>query len=417
MRFSRNITQRSFFELWAMWQLLNMVFNIIGVLLLIRFFFEKWTNYHSMSDKMAFWTFRQHKYVITVGGFLLSSLLLIELVLPNHALLDFERSWTSVNSVIGILVAASISILWAVYLRRLDVFDPERWINVFLVFLLGSVTVWLVFPISNALNDLGFKLNGEVFNDLLYCIVGIGMVEEWVKLLPLLIIVRFKKVVREPYDFLLYASISALGFAFIENTLFILKSNFYSINGRALMATVAHMTFSSVIGYGLMITTYKRTRGAWLYLFGAFFLSSAMHGFYDFWLINPLAKRFDGLTLLFFLLTTHFWFTMKNKTINASRFFDPHRKLINDKLRYFLIFWLTALLMTSVLLVGLFHGRSMANDYLRGQLLAFGFLLYYLSFSFSRFKIVPRMLNAGQKAFDAVIPTEPMTDQKTWGAE
>ncbi len=400
-----------------MWQLLNTVFNIIGVLLLLRFLWDKWKLYQSLDDPSSYWTYQRHKYVITVGGFLLGALLIVEVLLPTEALLTIERSWTSINTVIGIAVSAGISILWAVYLRRLDLFDPERWRNVFLVFLAGSITVWLVFPISDFINEQGFELNGGVLNDLMYCIISIGMVEEFVKFLPLLVMARSKNIVREPYDFLLYASVAALGFAFVENALFIIQSNFYSINGRALMATVAHMTFSSVIGYGLMIAQYKRSQSSWLYFVGAFLLSSAMHGFYDFWLINPMAKRLDGLTLLFFLLTTHFWFTMKNKTINASRFFDPYRKLINDKLRYFLIFWLTALLMTSVVIVGLFHGRNTANAYLQGQLLAFGFLIYYLSFSFSRFKIAPRMLNAGQKAFDAVIPTEPVPDQKTWGAE
>ena len=139
-------------------------------------------------------------------------------------------------------------------------------------------------------------------------------------------------------------------------------------------------------------------------------LASVMHGFYDFWLINPVAKQLSGLTFLFFMLSTHFWFTMKNKTINASRFYSTHRRLINDRLRYFLIFWLMTILMVSAILIGIFHGKDTANEFLRGQILAFGFLLYYLSFSFSRFKIAPKMLSAGQKAFEAVIPIEPVKE-------
>lgn len=400
-----------------MWQLFNTIFNLIGLLLLLRYFYDKWRAYLDLKDKRQFWTWQRHKYVLTIGGFLLVSLIIVEILIPPISPLQDAAIRASANTFIGIAVAASISMIWAVYLRRLDIFDPERWINIFLVFIMGCATVWLVFPISSALKNLGFSLNGEAVNDFLYCVIGIGVVEELVKAIPLLVIVRYRNVVREPFDFLLYAAIAALGFAFVENSLFISKSNFYAINGRALMSTVAHMTFSSVVGYGLMITVYKKSIRGWYFFLGGFLLSSVMHGFYDFWLINPIAKKYDGLTLIFFLLTTHFWFTMKNKTINASRFFDPHRKLINDKLRYFLIFWFTLLLMISVVLIGLFHGRNTANQYLEGQLLAFGFLLYYLSFSFSRFRLAPKMLGAGQKAFDAIIPKEPVADQRISGAE
>lgn len=339
---------------------------------------------------------------------LLAAFFIIEILLPEVSPLENTVFRGHLNTYIGVATSLGISYIWARYLRKLDIFDPEKWSNIITVFALGCVTVWGVFPISRYINGvLNFQLNGDTLNDFFYCVITIGMVEEFVKLLPLLVIIRFKNVVREPYDFLFYASISALGFAFIENALYIQKTNFYSINGRALMATVAHMTFSSVVGYSVMISVYKRHWFGWRYLVGGFLLASVMLGFYDFWLINPIARKFDGLTFLFFLLTTHFWFSMKNKAINASRYFDPHRKLINDKLRYFLIFWLTALLMFSALLIGVFHGRSEANTFLRGQILAYGFLLYYLSFSFSRFKIAPKVLSKGQKAFDAVIPKEP----------
>ncbi|MEX2596361.1 MAG: PrsW family glutamic-type intramembrane protease [Salibacteraceae bacterium] len=401
-----------------MWNLLNIVFNIIGAYLLFQFIRSKVYDYQILDSPKKFWTYRRHKYIITVGGFLLAAFGLIFFLLPESTPFSDLVFRTAINNWVGIMLSLSISLIWAVYLRKLDVFDPERWINIFIVFALGAATVWLVFPMTTFLkNTFDFRLNGDVWNDFIYCVVGIGMIEEFVKLVPLLVIIRFKKVVREPYDFVLYASVAALGFAVVENALYIIKTNFYSTNGRALMATVAHMTFSSVIGYSVMIAIYKKHWTGWKYLAGGFLLASLMHGFYDFWLLNPTASLYNGLTFLFFMLTTHFWFTMKNKTINASRFFDPHRKLINDKLRFFLIFWFTGLLTFSVLVVGLFHGRAIASQYLNGQLFAYGFLLYYLSFSFSRYKLAPKLLNAGQKAFDAVIPNEPEGEVANWGAE
>lgn len=337
----------------------------------------------------------------------------MEVFLPEVSPLKDEMNRLHFGRYLGTTVALGISIIWMVYLRKLDVFEPERWINIIIVFVMGCIVTFGVFPISKHINSLGFFLNGRLVHDFVYCTVGIGMVEELVKMIPLLIIIQFRKVVNEPYDFILYAAVSALGFAFIENALYIEKSNFYAINGRAVMSTVAHMTFSSVIGYGLMISSCRKSGKGWHYVVGAFLLASLMHGFYDFWLINSIAKTLNGLTFLFFILTTHFWFTLKNKAINASNFYDESKVIVNDSLRYFIILWMVIVLMASTLLIGVFHGKLMADTFLGRQLLSFGFLIYYLAFAFSRFVITPKALRAGEVVFERVIPKEP-DSRKDW---
>jgi RsiW-degrading membrane proteinase PrsW (M82 family) len=392
----------------CMWSSLTMIFNGFGILLLLQFIRYKIKDYQREKIKSRFWTIKRHKYIVTVGAVLLFSLFAVEFILPDISSLKDEGYRMLFSKFLGIGVAFGISAIWAVYLRKLDVFEREKWIHIIIVFLMGCVSSFLVFPISGFIkNYLQFRLNGEPINDFAYCVIGIGMVEELVKMIPLIIIVRFHKIVNEPYDFLLYASISALGFAFVENSLYIQNSSFFAINGRALMSTVAHMTFSSVIGYAFMIASCRRPGNGWYVILGGFLLASGMHGFFDFWLINPIAKNLNGLSYLFFILTTHFWFTLKSKAINASYFFDDKIKLVNDSLRYFIIFWMLALLMLSIVLIGIFHGSQIANSFLRDQLFAYGFLMYYLSFRFSKFVIAPKAIAACQVAFERVIPEEP----------
>jgi hypothetical protein len=64
-------------------------------------------------------------------------------------------------------------------------------------------------------------------------------------------------------------------------------------------------------------------------------------------------------------------------------------------------------------LIGVFHGKRMANAFLGGQLTSFGFLIYYLAFAFSRFVISPKALKACEIAFEKVIPEEPEY-RKNW---
>lgn len=376
-------------------------------MLLFQFVQYKIADYKSLLNRSEFWKVERHKYILTVVPILILTLVIVEVFLPDISPLKDEMNRLHFGRWLGIVIAFCISVIWMIYLRKLDIFEPERWIHIIIVFVLGCCTTFAVFPISRAINDLGFSLNDEIVNDFLYCTIGIGMVEEFVKMVPLIIIIQFRKIVNEPFDFLLYAAVSALGFAFIENSLYIERSSFYAINGRALMSTVAHMTFSSVIGYAYMVASCRRPGHGWYYILGAFLLASLMHGFYDFWLINPEAKKLSGLSYLFFILTTHFWFTLKNKAINASYFYDGSKEFVNDSFRYFIILWMVVLLMVSTLLIGIFHGKQMANSFLGRQIQAFGFLIYYLAFSFSRFKISPKALKACEVAFEKVIPEEP----------
>ncbi|MEZ4721324.1 MAG: PrsW family intramembrane metalloprotease [Flavobacteriales bacterium] len=391
-----------------MWGALTLVFNGFGLILLYQFIKYKIRDFRSETDSHKYWRFSRHKYVLSVGGMLLLAALIIEFFIPEVSPLKDAVNRMDLIQWTGVAIAFSISIIWAVYIRRLDIFEPESWWHILIVFIMGCVTVWLVYPISGFLNNqIGLNLDGGAFNDFMYCFVGIGMVEEFVKMIPLLIIMRFRNIVNEPYDYLLYAAISALGFAFIENSMYLFRTDLFAINARALMSSVAHMTFSSVIGYSYMISSTRRLRNGWYYILGGFLLASLMHGFFDFWLINPVAKQYNGMSFIFFILTTHFWFTMKNKAVNASYFFSDNIKLVNDSLRFFLIFWLVALLVGSTLVIGVFHGNIAAHEFLRGQVFAYGFLIYYLSFSFSRFVIAPRALAACQVVFDKAIPEEP----------
>lgn len=395
-----------------MWNLLQLVFNAIGLFLLVKFFYFKWKDYQSTTSE-KFWQFKRHKYIVTLGGMLAVVYLLVFYLPVFTSPFSSTSSLNLVTMIGGIIMSFAISTTWAVYLRRLDIYEPEKWIHIIVVFIIGCLTTFLVFPISDFIkNDLGFRLNGDWTNDFLYCTITIGMVEEFVKLIPLLIILRFKRIVNEPFDYLFYASVSALGFAFIENVLYIERSNFTAINARLVMSTVAHMTFSSVIGYAFMKMSYTKSSKKWIFIFGGFLLAATMHGFYDFWLINPTAQQFSGLSYLFYMLSVHYWFTLKNKAIRGSYFYDRKIKWVNDHLRYYLLTSLVVIFSFSVLFVSFLHGQERGQHFFTTQMFAYGFLMYYLAFSFSRFKPASRILEVCQLAVEKTIPNEPIPEKE-----
>lgn len=328
----------------------------------------------------------------------------IEKDIPRYfgSLVQYE--WSKVNP-LGTSAAFLIAFIWLIYVRKLDIFEPERWRYVLLAFVLGAIFVEFVYPLTDVLNIyLAFDLNGAPLNDFMYCFIGIGMVEELVKAIPLLIIVLFTKQADEPYDFILYASSAALGFAFLENISYLEAGELKNINGRMLTAAVAHMSFSSAVAYGVLISKFVIKRFKTLTILGFFILASLAHGFYDFWLINDWASKYSGFTIIFFIGTVHLWFIMKNNAINISNYFDSSIKLNNDQLKNYLIVSLVFVLMYSFIGISYTKGQYAANNFLYAQILSYPYFILHLSYSFSRFDVERGYLAPFRIPFDFMIP-------------
>ena len=173
--------------------MVTLLFNGVGILLLFQFFKFKYLDFIAESHKTNFWKFNRHKYVLTVGAILIITLGIVELFLPDVSPLRSDMNRLHFGNYLGVMVAFAISVI---YLRKLDVFEPEEWKHIIIVFLMGCTTVWAVFPITEFMKTYaGFQLNNEILNDFIYSWVGIGMVDELIKMVPLIIIVRFRKIV------------------------------------------------------------------------------------------------------------------------------------------------------------------------------------------------------------------------------
>lgn len=300
-----------------------------------------------------------------VRGLLLFGLLLVVPPVlvsygPRAAVLHDERWWW----VFAGFLSLCISYTWYRYLTWLDVFEPERRRTMLFVFVLGGVLPLLVMkPLHHVLvAATGLEVNGRLGNDLLFTTVVVGMAEELVKLVPYLLVLRFTKQVNEPYDHLLYASMGALGFACVENTMYLQGSELAAVGGRALFAAVAHMCFTSAVAYGIARTQQRGFRYSAFTAVGLFLVASLAHGLYDVWLVAPGRPAF--LTFVFFLGTVQVWGIMKNNLVNLSPFIQPQHRLRSTMFRYRIV--------NAMLAIGM--GAFVAVDLMRGEPAAWGLL-------------------------------------------
>jgi hypothetical protein len=233
------------------------------------------------------------------------------------------------------------------------------------------------------------QLDGTAWNDWWYSVIAIGLVEETVKLAPLLLLLHFTRQADEPFDLLLYGSIAALGFAFVENILYLASTDLVAVGGRALYASVAHMFFTSIIAYALALARHHK-RSLFLHGLLGLLLASLAHGFYNFWLLSP--GRPGLITLLFFLLSIHLWVVLKNNLINLSPHYRSTMRPATVMFRYRIINGMLFIFALTVVLRWGMAGREAALDLLREQGLTMASTLLFLAISFSSYRFVPGYL-------------------------
>ncbi len=288
-----------------------------------------------------------------------------------------------------LFAAFSVSFIWILFLRAMDMYNREKWRDILIVFLLGSVFTFFCLPIYDyAQLVAGWHINGDAINDFFYCTVVIGGSEELVKMLPWLIFGFFSRKLREPFDYILYASVAALGFAFVENLMYL--ENYHNIVVRSIMSTVGHMFDAAIIAYAFIIARFRMKKGSpwkWLVILLGFALAMLAHGFYDYWLISPSAQGYQLVTVLFFIASLSVWFYFKNNAMNHSPYFVGNQKFRVGYQQDLMTFSMIGVLMLEYILMSLEIGAENAQSIFIGSSVYVGAFVLFISSELDNFSL------------------------------
>ena len=150
--------------------------------------------------------------------------------------------------------------------------------------------------------------------DLFGYIFGVGLTEELVKLLPLLIIYRFAKEPLQPKTLVFYGLMSDIAFGVFEGVQYQMSvnvnldytSSFFMNIARLTSLPFLHAIWTGIAGYFIgFAKLYPLYRHALYFL--AIAIPSVLHGLYDTFCSSYLGK-FIALSITFiavFLLTTY----------------------------------------------------------------------------------------------------------------
>ncbi len=183
----------------------------------------------------------------------------------------------------GIILLASllpvVILLWYVY--RHDSYYKEPLSLLLKAFFFGILAALLDIVVANLLSKLIPPPASSPLNDALYtAFVGAALPEEFCKLLMLYWCIWKSPYFDEYYDGPEYAAFVGLGFAGIENVLYVLYGGLGVALGRGLLAVPAHFFFAIFMGYFFALARFRRKRRKY-YMFWAYIIPVILHGIYD----------------------------------------------------------------------------------------------------------------------------------------
>jgi RsiW-degrading membrane proteinase PrsW (M82 family) len=187
---------------------------------------------------------------------------------------------------VGLLVLAiapSIALFLFFYFR--DKYKKEPLRILFATFWLGAAALFPSASVSLLLERLtGWTSHtSSLLNAFLGAMIIVGLVEECAKFLVVRFYAYYRPEFDEPYDGIMYSVMAALGFATVENVLYVVAQGVGVGILRGLLAVPSHAFDGVLMGYFIGEAKFARTRahGGWLTMLGLG-LAVFAHGLYDF---------------------------------------------------------------------------------------------------------------------------------------
>lgn len=196
-----------------------------------------------------------------------------------------------------LLVASLIpGILWVWFFYRQDRYEPEPRRLVIRAFIYGMAAVVPVAliempfgPLLTRPPNLAVLLLGAVFI--------VGLAEEYAKYLAVRLSVYSLPEFNEVMDGIIYAVAAGLGFAVVENLFYAINFGIKVVPVRGLVTSLAHASFSGIMGYYLGLSRILPQYAKPLIRKGLTY-AVGLHGVYDFLLLSRLLNPIYVVVLL-----------------------------------------------------------------------------------------------------------------------
>ena len=196
---------------------------------------------------------------------------------------------------LGLALAPSAAIILFIYLKDKHEREPVSLLAISFFYGIFSTLITLV--ISLPVNMLIILRANDVVDEFYAAFFKVALVEEFSKFFFVRFILFRNKHFNEPFDGIVYAVMVSMGFATLENVLYVFEFGYETAILRMFTAVPAHATFGVLMGYFLGKAKFTRKKN-FLYSFVALLAATLFHGSYDyFWFIANVKGIWTGIWL------------------------------------------------------------------------------------------------------------------------
>lgn len=177
------------------------------------------------------------------------------------------------------------SLLWLTFWVREDN-RPEPKLALAYCFIAGMVSVYVAMIIEFEINTFNLDVSSKLF---LW-----SLTEEVLKFAGAWLVALHTKLIDEPVDFVIYMIVAGIGFAALENVLFVFQSVYSADVTASLLtqglrfigATVLHTVASGIVGVGMAYGMYRKRFFRAVDLAFVIFIATLVHFIFNYFLLN-----------------------------------------------------------------------------------------------------------------------------------
>jgi len=204
------------------------------------------------------------------------------------------------------LAAVAPAVILLLLFYKVDKFQPEPIKLLLKLYFLGMLSVIPILIMETILTSLNIfiLLDNDLMN-LYDALVVAGFSEELFKWIIVILFVFKSREFDEYIDGIIYCVFVSLGFATVENILYVLEGSYFVAITRAILSVPAHMLFGVSMGYYLSFSkfgTTKKIRNRYMVL--SLVIPILLHGAYDYILMSHIPY----LLLTFIPFVIWMWF-------------------------------------------------------------------------------------------------------------
>lgn len=181
----------------------------------------------------------------------------------------------------ALALAPGAAIMLYIYLK--DKHEREPLGLLVISFLYGGLSTVLTLFISWPVNALILTKEEDVVHQFFNAFFKVALVEEFSKFFFVRFILFNNRNFNEPFDGIVYAVMVSMGFATLENVLYVFQYGFATGVLRMFTAVPAHATFAILMGFFLGKAKFTH-RKVFYYSLVALLAASLFHGSYDYFL-------------------------------------------------------------------------------------------------------------------------------------